>query len=462
MRPHVMGTPSLFRRPAMVLIAAAFCLATAYALPMPERIAPRIAWVCSLVAMALCMATWHSPPRSESLRLKPKRHEIQRILHEVALYLGVTAGLILIVLLTMRSVYVGIDLVHGYPWQGAHRFGFDQAGIRTIAVLLAACVIALLETRDGRLITIQWWLLVLFTMWVCLLSSPFQATKTGGFERTDTTLILVECLSGLTLMAVLMVGWLVDSKFLKPRTGDISGTLSMSDSCQLPNGFRASVAIVALALNVAVLFHILVPAGQSTPALRFSGVRAGVAALVASSGGLFLLRRTWGAQLADATLGLIALGVCGIAIAAIPSERMPLDLKYPMIFNAITVGYAFTAGAFAQLSWVWCGASLPPASTRKRIVPHLNRFAFFCAAVALLSGVMMSFWPGVPGVATMDHSLGRVVAGFAAFLFLMLITLRSARLFERLSFHFLTVAVAACMVAFLATRALPFLSDLPR
>jgi hypothetical protein len=71
----------------------------------------------------------------------------------------------------------------------------------------------------------------------------------------------------------------------------------------------------------------------------------------------------------------------------------------------------------------------------------------------------MAFWPGVPGIAAMDHSLGRVLAGFAAFLFLLLVALRSARLLHRLSFHILTVAVAGSMVAFLAVRAFPFLSE---
>ena len=78
----------------------------------------------------------------------------------------------------------------------------------------------------------------------------------------------------------------------------------------------------------------------------------------------------------------------------------------------------------------------------------------------MLAGVMMCFWPGIPGIAAMDHSLGRVLAGCAGFLLLLWVTLRSCRLLRRMSFNVLTVAVAACLVAFLAVRAMPFVSSI--
>ena len=191
-----------------------------------------------------------------------------------------------------------------------------------------------------------------------------------------------------------------------------------------------------------------------------SGVRAGIAALVAATGCVVLLQRSWSAHLAGAGLGLFAMSLCGLATVAVPSVRIPLDHRYPMIFNAVLVGYAVAAGVYAQLGWTWSRNDCDADSTRRRMVPHLTRFAFFSGATSLLAGEMMCYWPGIPGISAMDHSLGRVIAGFAAFLFLLLVMLRSSRLMERLSFHFLTVAVAASMVAFLVVRALPFTSDL--
>ncbi len=440
----------------MILCAVALCV-----IRIPSGLGPRLAWICSLLCLALSVFSSRSQVDAPTARRSATYAVPRWMYHHTALLLGVSASIVLTLQLIMRSVYVGIDLLHGYPWQGIREFGFSQAGLWTIAALCLACIVALQATRDGRLLTVQFWLLVLFAAWASLLSDPFQSTKTGGFERNDATLILVECLAFLVLLSVVVVGWVCDCGCLNVQLpAPSAGSALSSFQRQLPAGFRSSVAALLLGLNIAVVFHILVPAGESTTVLRMSGFRAGIAAFVAATGGLFLLRRTWGAHLADASLGLLALTLCGLATAAVPSIRVPLDQRYPMIFNAITLGYAFAAGIFAHWSQVWGGAHLDTSMIRARIVPHLNRFAFFCGAAALLSGVMMCFWPGLPGISAMDHTLGRVLAGFAAFLFLLLVTLRSSRLLHRMSFHFLTVAVAASMVAFLVIRALPFASDI--
>ncbi len=459
-----MGPPRQCFRFAILSAALAACGLALYSLPCPPGVVPRVAWVCSLLSLAWSIAFFVTPRRVVVSRPSGNEHPMAGwTLRHLALYWGVIAAIIQIVLLTMRCVYVGIDLMHGYPWQGLRDYGFGPTGLWAVLALSASCSLGLLATRDGRLLTVQFWIMVVFAMWACLLCDPFQATKTGGFERTDATLTLVECLACLILVAVVCTGWLTEAKFLQPRANvscNLADMRSFAGGC--PPGFRPSVAALALALNVAIMFHVLVPAGQSTSILRVSGVRAGIAAMVAAVGCLHLLRRSWSAHLADATLGLFALGLCGLATVAVPAGRIPLDQRYPMIFNSIIVGYAFAAGVFAHLVWTWGLAKHEPGSTRTCLVPHLKRFAFFSGATALLSGVMMSFWPGIPGISSMDHSLGRVIAGFAAFLFLLLVTLRSSRLMERLSFHFLTVAVAASMVAFLVTRALPFTSGLPR
>ncbi len=449
-------------RSAVVLFGAAGCGLVLHAVPAPSAVAPRIAWVCSIFALTLVTASLmvHNHP---GLRFSnARRHVLVVDFPHVGFFLGVTAGIIQVTLLTMRSLYLGIDLLHGYAWQGVRNFGFGQAGLCTILALWAASALGWLSTKNSALLTVQFWILVLLVTWACLLSDPFQATRTGGFERTDATLILVECIASLILIAVLVTGWLTNSKFAKSSTQFTLASTEQSLAAGVPQGMRSSIAALALALNIAIIFHILVPAGESTFVLRMSGIRAGVAALVAATGCTLLLGRSWGAHLADATLGLFAMGLCGLATLAVPSQLIPLDHRYPMIFNAIMLAYAVAAGIFAQLGWRWARADCNADSARKRIVPHLKRFAFFCASTGLLAGVMMSFWPGVPGVSTMDHSLGRIISGFAAFLFLLLVSLRNTRLMGRLSFHFLTVAVAACTVAFLAVRAMPFASDAAR
>jgi hypothetical protein len=263
------------------------------------------------------------------------------------------------------------------------------------------------------------------------------------------------------LVAVLVTGWLADSGFFLTCAGVPSGHANAS-RCSLPHGFRTSIAVVALGLNIAVLFQVLVPSGLSPINLRLCGLRAGCAAAIATVGCFYLLRRSWSSHLADAGLGLLALALCGIATLAIPADASPLAEQYPMLFNALMIGYAFSAALYSHWTEQWSRDALLPDSLRARLIPHLKRFAFLSGATALLAGVMMCFWPGMPGISAMDHSFGRVLAGFSAFMFLLLVSLRSARLMARASFHILTFAVACSLVAFLLVRAMPFVSERPQ
>lgn len=428
------------------------CLGVAAALlaaPARLGIGPRTAWMCSLLSLVFSVVFCVSLSAKDAQARDAQRPSIHLVCHHLALFFGVVAGILLVLLLAMRSVYVGIDLFRGYPWQGNRTFGFTPFGLWAISALCVSSILSFLATRDGRVLTVFFWLLLLLFAWACLLSAPFQPTKTGGFERTDATLILVECLSALVLFFAITVGWMFESGMMLTPCGT-----------NLPSGLRPSLTVICLALNIAVLYHFLVPAGESSSMLRMSGLRAGFAAMGAGAGALVLLRRSWSPHLADSALGLLALGLCGIATSAVPSLRIPLDQRYPMVFNAITIGYTMAAAIYAHFSHVWGTIDFDPQSIRHRLVPHLNRFAFFCGAAALLSAVMMCFWPGIPGIAAMDHSFGRVLAGMAAFLFLLLVVLRNSRLLRRLSFHFLTAAVALSMIAFLGVRALPFVSEI--
>lgn len=369
------------------------------------------------------------------------------VVRHMAFYLGVAAAIILLMLLVMRSVYVGIDLYNGYPWQGIQRFGFGPAGLPAVYVLIAACALALISTGEARLLTAWFWLVVGLVCWACLLADPFQPTANGGFERTDATLIMVECLAGLLLVSVLLVGWFPQTWF-------------SFDACDVrpnvPPGFRTSVALVAFMLNVAVLYHILVPAGHGNGPLLLSGLRAGLAALVASASAFLLTKRSWAPHLADATLGLAMLCLCGWATVAAPAGEMPLGRRFPMIFNSMVFAAALTAGLYGAIA-----LHIDHRGFQSRWSPHLKRFTFFSAGVSLLSGVMMCFWPGIPGISEMDHSLGRMTAGFAGFLFLLLMTLWLGRRTQWLCFRLITVAVAACMISFFAVRTFPFTTDFP-
>ena len=68
----------------------------------------------------------------------------------------------------------------------------------------------------------------------------------------------------------------------------------------------------------------------------------------------------------------------------------------------------------------------------------------------------MAAWPRLRFVAVPDDSIGRVTAGFGAYLFLFLMMLVSSRRLKRLTFHILTFLVLASAVGFMKMRMYPY------
>jgi hypothetical protein len=454
----------LFRK-GWIVIALAMSLGLGIAalyLPIaPRGAVQRLAWACALLSLFWSLMTFAMEWRRGRHDVAPggSVKDVVWAEHCAALLFGVVAAIIQSVVLVMRFVYVGIDIVHGYPWRGMRGFGFDATGSWTLCTLSAACAIGLAATRDRRLATCQFWTLVMLAAWTCLLTNPYRATVTGGYERTDATLLLTVTLSGLLVACVIVTGWLGDCGFFADRHVSQAGEVVEADA---PPGFRASVTAVALALTPAACYHLLVPVGASSGGFRMSAAGAGGAAAIAALGCFLLLRRSWGYTLADAAMGLTSMAICGAAMLFMPSARVSLAEQYPIAFSAIIVGAAVATGLWAHLacSWRELDASDGSATVRRLLVPHAQRFAFLCSAIALLAGTLMMFWPRLPGIAAMDHSLGRVASGFGANLFLLLVTLSCSRRLGRTMFQVLAVLAAVSTAGFLFMRMLPFASDL--
>jgi hypothetical protein len=155
-------------------------------------------------------------------------------------------------------------------------------------------------------------------------------------------------------------------------------------------------------------------------------------------------------------MGLVSLGICALATTVVPERPIALADRYPMVFNAIVVGFAIATAMWTRLSGVW------QRNTEHQdaglLVPLAKRFAFTCAAMGLISGAMMTLWPRLPGIATMDHSYGRVTAGFSANLLLLLVMLWTSRQIRRPTFQVLTLMCVISTIGFLAMRMIPFAS----
>lgn len=373
----------------------------------------------------------------------------------VALLLGVVAAVVQSVVLVMRMVYVATDVARGYPHVGAGDYGFGTEGLWSLGFLLAACLLGAVMTGDRRLGTGVLWSAIIMASWSCLLAPPLRAAATGGLERSGSTLLLVAAWALLLALAVAVTGW-VEARLGRSVRAEV-GRVAVPVAWP---GLSPSVSVLALAIALLVCYHLAVPVNLSRGGFRAAVLIVSGSAAGAALGCFLLVRRSGQPALADAAMGLSSLGLCGLATLAVPAQPVLLAERYPMLFNAMIVGLALAAGL-----WTYVASSSPNAhgdvangSAGVHFGGHARRFAFLSAALALILGVAMAIWPRWPAIPTMDDTVGRVTAGLAANLFLLLVMLWCSRRLHRLVFQVLTVLSVASAAGFLLVRMLPFTS----
>jgi hypothetical protein len=427
--------------------------------PPTQHVAWLCASLCLLWSAVAAAATAMARQRRDADRPAAPRLSFISLGRLAAVLFGVVAAIIQSVVLVMRMIYVGVDLVHGYPWEGAHDYGFGPPGEWSLALLFLSCGVGLLSTGERRLATVQLWTAVLLTLWACLLVPPFRIHPSGAFERTGGTLLLLASLSMVLTGAIVIDGGFEHRRRRRLiRTDPDALTMPRSDA----PGFRTSCGVLAMVIIVLTCYHLLVPLRATWGGFRGSTLIASLASAVAAGGAFLLLGRSWSGNLADASLGLASFGFCGLAMLAVPGQAISLADRYPMMFNAMIVGLTFTTGLWTWLACVW-DQQLDHGeawTTAGRLIPHAKRFAFLSAALALVAGALMTYWPRLPAIASMDHSIGRITAGFSAHLFLVLVMLWCSRRLRRLTFHLLTVLAVLSTAGFIIIRMVPFASRL--
>lgn len=432
---------------AVSLITGWFALAVSSS---PRGPVSSVAWSCAVLSVFWFVLSL-TPPWSG--RWFAGRARLAKL--HVTLFFAVASAIIQAVVLVMRCVIVVIDLAHGYPGQRRHQFGCDRSGLVTLGLLALVCAAGLVSTRDPRLATCLFWLLVMMGSWACLLSDPYQLTMAGGFERTDAVLLLCGTLAGIILLSVVAIEWLIDSKFFRCRQRCDSGEF---ESLTAAPGFRSSIAFVAFLITPVLFQQLLVPVSAPMGGFQTSALGVGGAAGVAAMGCLLLIRRQWGPALTDAAMGLLSIALCAVAVWLLPLEKKPLSDLYPTFFATLIIGSALGTALWTVVASRWTRSGRNEEA-REGVVFHARRFAFHCAAVGLLACTMLTFWPRMPGIAAMDHSLERVLVGFGANLFLLLTMIRCSRSLQRAPFRLLTVVSAVSTIAFLMVRMTPFVSN---
>jgi hypothetical protein len=357
------------------------------------------------------------------------------------------------IILAIRTAHVAVELLNGFPSVPSVRFGYGVAGLWNLGLLMVTGCVAFVVCRDPRIITALFCCAAMASVWGSLLSPTLRPEPSGGFEQSGVTLVM------LALLAILIaiVGG-VAHHMAAPSGAANESTQERTRRSLLPPGLSTSVVVVATLLVVLICFHLAVPIASNRTDYRRGAPALVGSAVIASWGCFKLLEREWHVAVAELAFALASLALCSAAAGVVPTRPGLLAAQYPMLFNAMIVGLAGAAAIWTRYVIEWQGATAvtPARRSHLRLVPVAKRMAFLSAALALLIGVVMAVWPRWPAIATMDHSIGRVTAGFSANLFLLLVLLWCSRHIRRPTFHVLTVLSVFVTVGFLLVRVIPF------
>ncbi|MCH8149877.1 MAG: hypothetical protein IH987_18165 [Planctomycetes bacterium] len=230
------------------------------------------------------------------------------------------------------------------------------------------------------------------------------------------------------------------------------------DELLMPPGLRIVCGVQALFVLILVCYHAAVPLPLPYGGIPALAINGAISAICGSVGCILLSRSLWSLYLVDVALGLLAMALACAVMSVVPHWPVTMAERYPAALNAQMIGLALAVGVFTWLvdlgnrrhreglttSWVLQANSV------------CRRFAFLSGALALTLGGLMAVWPRLRFVAIPDDSIGRVTAGFGAYLFLFLTMLVSSRRLKRLTLHILTLLVLACAVGFMMIRMYPY------
>lgn len=447
---------ALARGVFIVAVSAAVALLIDILAPMHVGAMQQIARTCAALSLLWSVVgsigARPAPPVASST---PASDSMAPVAMVVALLLGVVAAIVQTVVLVMRVIFMVVDLLHGYPSEGVPAYGFGAEGLWSIGCLLGACLVSLSVLKDRRLAACTWWCAMLATSWAILLLSPLRATPVGGYERTGHTVYLALALSVLMALFVGVSGQ-------ADRRRRWRQTMEHPEELAQPTphwpGLSITTVLLGLVLILLVCYHLAVPIALGSGGFRAATLLATSAAWIAAITTFVVARREWSVSAADTGMGLASLGLCGVVLLFVPAQPETLTERYPLIFNAMMGGLALATGLWIWLARFWA-QQLDHRSawtTAGRLVPVARHFAFLTASLALVLGAVMAVWPRLPGISVTDDSLGRVCAGVAVNLFLLLVMLWSSRHVHKFTFQILTVLAVASTAGFLMARMMPF------
>ncbi len=413
-----------------------------------------VARLTSVLTSAAFMGLFLTRPRQEPVSRSSSPVSDSRALGSATFFefSGWVCGMVclLSVAAGLAGPVVGIAalLIDGRTIQTAGLDSTRWEWLGVVATLVVATFAGLVATGRRGYVTVLFWLVVV--------GVAVFATRSPGLEYTtgdhSIHLVLTPVIIGWGVTMLLFVTGLKlhrqQSRWRAAHFDPDSLPLAMVD----PRGIRISAGILGIVLILLIFLHVLAPAVST-----MEHVAVALGALAAGAACFALADQRWSINHADVAMGLVTGAFCVLSVTFVP-ESASLAQRYPMVFNVLLISLAASSALWIWLAKVWRQQldGDKPWTTAGHLVPQCEGFAFYSSCMAVVLATLMTVWPRMKSVVTMDHSLGRTAAAIAGHLVVLGVLVWGRRQMKRPGTALLIVWTVLSLVGFIALRAEPF------
>ena len=424
------------------MFVAAVSLGTMVILWNTERLAP--AGPANLVhsAAILCLGwatlAWLPQRRWPRLAGSPLGHDLLAALDIGAMIMGEVVFILMLYVAVTEGFCRTVEFRYGQTL----RTDIWLSGFADLSAVAAAVLLGYQRTRNRRLVTALFWLLTFACLWGAFRIPAVSEVRTASGHAqavaTDWTSPFILG-SAAVLAAFTIAGGVVEHR---RRVAAWPARLAELRTRLEPwPGFLYSAGLVAVVILILGCVHVVKP-------------WTSLAAFLAGGSLLVLVARRWNANLADAGLALITLGVVSLAMFSLPPRRGESGPYYAAVFSRVVVALAIMVWFWHWLAGVWDQQlnNGRPWTTAGRLIGLARRVGFILGALAVLVSLHLSFWPMRPNVIDPDASLDRWLWGLGANGLLILVLGGAACRTGKATLAWLSLFAAAPLVAFVLVR----------
>ena len=248
-------------------------------------------------------------------------------------------------------------------------------------------------------------------------------------------------------LLALAQGWLIEQRRRRLLRENPSALADPMTGWPL---LTTSSTIVGILLILLICLCLVVPVELDPGGSRVASAVTAVIAWASAAALLTLASRWWSGGPADAGMALITLGMCALALCALPSEPRGLSARLPMVLKTLVLALAVAIGFWNWLGGVWHQqlADGQAWTTAGRLYGRIRRLTLGTGLAALLPAGLLALWPGLPNVPHRDTSLAGMAFGAGAYLVLLGALVWSGRQWRGPWFAALSVMTVLSLIAF--------------